>query len=85
MPLPGGDFNLFLTRLSLQGFLACGLLENPITRTKEQNPASAQMILDDLIMLRELTSGNLEIGEAETLGKAIADLTGAVAALGEQN
>ncbi|MEZ6019135.1 MAG: hypothetical protein R3F17_03270 [Planctomycetota bacterium] len=29
MPLPGGDFRLFLTRLSIQGFLACGLLETP--------------------------------------------------------
>ncbi len=81
MPLPGGDFRLFLTRLSIQGFLACGLMENPITGSKQVNPDSAQMILDDLTMLRDKTQGNLEIGEAETLNKAISDLTGAVAAL----
>ncbi|HPF13392.1 MAG: DUF1844 domain-containing protein [Planctomycetes bacterium] len=81
MPLPGGDFRLFLTRLSLQGFLACGLLENPITGRKDVNPAGARMVLDDLKMLREKTLGNLEPGEEQTIDKAIEDLGHAVAAL----
>ncbi len=81
VPLPGGDFRLFITRLSLQGFLACGLMENPITGKAEINAPTAQMVLDDLKMLQEKTAGQLEIGEAETLNKAIQDLGGAVAAL----
>ncbi len=84
VPLPGGDFRLFLTRLSLQGFLACGLMENPITGKAEVNPPTAHMVLDDLKMLQEKTAGNLEIGEADTLQKAIHDLGSAVAALDQR-
>ena len=81
IPLPGGDFRLFLTRLSLQGFLACGLLENPITGTKEINPPTAHMVLDDLKMIQEKTQGNLEIGEADTLIKVVEDMGHAVATM----
>jgi len=84
MPLPGGDFRLFLTRLSLQGFLACGLVENPITGKAEVNPPTAHMVLDDLKMLLEKTQGNLEIGEVETLKKAIEDMGQAVANMDAQ-
>ncbi|MEZ5973337.1 MAG: DUF1844 domain-containing protein [Planctomycetota bacterium] len=83
MPLPGGDFRLFLTRLSIQGFLACGLLENPITGRKDVNPPGARMVLADLEMLRDKTRGNLEAGEEQTLDKAIEDMSGAVARLEE--
>ena len=81
MPLPGGDFLLFITRLSIQGFLACGALENPITKRKDVNPPGARMVLADLEMLREKTSGNLETDEANSLNKAIEDLGGWVAKL----
>ncbi len=74
MPLPGGDFLLFITRLSIQGFLACGALENPITRSKDVNPAGARMVLSDLQMLRDKTSGNLGADEENSLNKAIEDL-----------
>ena len=37
LPLPGGEFRLFVTRLSFQGLLSCGLLENPVTGTKQVN------------------------------------------------
>ncbi|MDF1838785.1 MAG: DUF1844 domain-containing protein [Planctomycetota bacterium] len=81
MPLPGGDFLLFITRLSIQGFLACGALENPITKSKEVNPPGARMVLADLEMLREKTSGNLGADESNSLNKAIEDLGGWVAKL----
>ena len=47
IPLPGGDFRLFVTRLSFQGMLSLGLLENPITKTKHLNLHGARMIVDD--------------------------------------
>lgn len=83
MPLPGGDFLLFITRLSIQGFLACGALENPITKKKDVNPPGARMVLADLEMLREKTSGNLGTDESNSLNKAIEDLGGWVAKLDE--
>jgi len=81
LPLPGGDFRLFVTRLSIQAMLALGLLENPLTNTKQRNLDGARMVLDDLSMLREKTLGNLESDEAAHLDKVIRDLEHAFASL----
>ena len=74
MPLPGGEFRLFVTRLSFQGLLSCGLLENPVTHTKQVSLPSALMILEDLRMLRSKTMGNLDPDEVTHLDKVIGDL-----------
>ena len=74
VPLPGGNFRLFVTRLSFQGLLSCGLLENPVTGTKQVSLPSALMILEDLRMLRSKTIGNLDPDEATHLDKVIGDL-----------
>jgi len=74
VPLPGGDFRLFVTRLSFQAMLSLGLIENPLTGTKQVNAASARMIVDDLRMLLEKTQGNLEPDEEAYLGKISGDL-----------
>ena len=76
LPLPGGEFRLFVTRLSFQGMLSLGLLENPLTQTRQVNLPGARMIIDDLQMLRVKTQGNLEPDEAAQLDKIIADLEG---------
>lgn len=75
VPLPGGDFRLFLTRLAYQGMLACGLIENPLTGSRQSNPAGARMVLDDVEMLLEKTQGNLTLDEHEHLRKVHSDLT----------
>lgn len=74
LPLPGGDFRLFITRLSFQSMLSLGLLENPLTKERQLNLAGAQMMLEDLMMLRDYTRGNLAEQEAEHLDKVISDL-----------
>ena len=74
MPLPGGDFRLFVTRLSFQAMIALGLLENPVTRTKNVNSQSARMLIDDLEMLRDKTFGNLDEDESAYLDKIVRDL-----------
>ena len=74
LPLPGGDFGLFLSRLSIQGLLACGVLENPISGQKQQNQAMAQALIDDLAMLQDKTRGNLEPDEDSHLSKVLSDL-----------
>jgi hypothetical protein len=74
VPLPGGDFRLFVTRLSVQAMFSLGLLEHPITRKREINLDGARMLIDDLEMLRDKTSGNLEDDEQGHIDKAIGDL-----------
>lgn len=74
LPLPGGDFRLFVTRLSFQGILALGLLENPLTGTKRFDAGSARMVIDDLRTLREKVRGNLDEDEEAHLDKVIDDL-----------
>ncbi|MEL6713925.1 MAG: DUF1844 domain-containing protein, partial [Planctomycetota bacterium] len=63
VPLPGGEFRLFVTRLAYQLMMSCGLLENPVTGTKQVNADNARMLLADLAMLREKTDGNLDPDE----------------------
>lgn len=74
LPLPGGDFRLFVTRLSFQGMLCLGLMENPVTGSRQVNLTQARMILDDLIMLQERTMGNLDEDEDVHLRKVVSDL-----------
>lgn len=81
LPLPGGSFRLFVTRLSVQTMFSMGLIENPITGTREVNLDSTRMLLDDLEMLRKKTEGNLDDDEREHLEKALRDLRHAFAEL----
>lgn len=74
VPLPGGDFRLFVTRLSFQAMLSLGLIENPLTGTKQVNARSARMLVDDLRMLRDKTRGNLDADEEAYLEKISGDL-----------
>ncbi len=74
LPLPGGDFRLFIIRLNLQAMLSLGMLENPLTQTRTLNLPNARMLIDDLLMLREKTESNLEPDESSHLDKVISDL-----------
>jgi hypothetical protein len=74
VPLPGGDFRLFVTRLSFQAMLSLGLVENPLTGTQQVNAASARMLLLDLRMLIAKTRGNLDADEETYLEKISSDL-----------
>jgi hypothetical protein len=74
MPLPGGEFSLFITRISFQGLLACGVLENPVTQEKQTNQPMATALIKDLEMLQAKTSGNLDPDEEAHLAKVVGDL-----------
>ena len=74
LPLPGGDFTLFLTRLNIHGLMSLGLMENPLTQEKHVNLDQARMIVLDLEMLAEKTAGNLTEFEASQLKKIAGDL-----------
>ena len=83
VPLPGGDFRLFTTRLAYQLMMSCGLLENPVTGGTSPNQDNARMLLDDLRMLAEKTRGNLEEDEEQQLSKVLSDLTPVVEKLSQ--
>jgi hypothetical protein len=74
LPLPGGNFTLFVQKLGYQALIALGVLENPLTKRHESNLAHAQMVIDDLMMLRDRTRGNLEPEEDQHLTRVIGDL-----------
>lgn len=74
VPLPGGNFRLFVTRLGYQTLMALGLVENPLTGTQEPNLGNARMLVDDLAMLHAKTEGNLEPDEQMHLDKLLGDL-----------
>lgn len=74
LPLPGGNFRLFIQRLGYQGLMTLGLIENPVTNTREANLDQARMLVDDLAMLEEKTRGNLDPDEDEHLRKLLGDL-----------
>ncbi|MEM6674172.1 MAG: DUF1844 domain-containing protein [Planctomycetota bacterium] len=82
VPLPGGEFRLFLTRLAYQLMMSCGILENPVTGSKEVHADNARMLLADLRMLAEKTRGNLDDGEEAHLAKVLGDLGPVVEKLG---
>jgi hypothetical protein len=74
LPLPGGNFTLFVQKLGYQALIALGVLENPLTRRREPNLTHAQMVIDDLMMLRDRTRGNLQPEEDQHLTRVIGDL-----------
>ena len=84
VPLPGGNFRLLVARLSFQAMICLGILENPVTKTKEANRGNARMLVDDLVMLREKTKGNLDPDEAAHLDKVIGDLQMALAKISRE-
>jgi hypothetical protein len=77
VPLPGGNFRLFITRLGYQGLISLGMLENPLTGEATVHEDNARMLLDDLSMLQAKTEGNLDPDEQEHLDKLVGDLEAA--------
>jgi uncharacterized protein DUF1844 len=74
LPLPGGSFTLFVQKLAYQTLMMLGVVENPLTRRKEPNLPFAQAAIDDLMMLREKTRGNLSPEEEQQLTQVVGEL-----------
>jgi hypothetical protein len=74
VPLPGGSFMLLVQKLAYQALITLGVVENPLTRRREPNLPHAQSVIDDLMMLREKTRGNLAADEEQHLTHVIGDL-----------
>ena len=80
-PLPGGHFRLFVQKLGYQALMGMGVVQNPLTGEQSQDLARARSVVDDLVMLREKTRGNLDPDEEEHLVKVIGDLETHLASL----
>ena len=74
VPLPGGDFRLFVQKLAYQALIALGVVENPLTKSRQPHLGHAQAVIDDLMMLRERTRGNLSGDEEQHLQQVVGDL-----------
>lgn len=74
LALPGGDFRLFVQKLGYQALISLGVIENPLTREKTRSLPLARGVIDDLVMLRDRTRGNLAADEEEHLHTVIANL-----------
>ena len=74
LPLPGGDFRLLVQKLGYQALIALGIVENPLTRTRQANLGHAQGVIDDLMMLRDKTRGNLSSEEEQHITQVVGDL-----------
>ena len=74
VPLPGGNFRLFVQKLGYQALISMGMIENPLTQARTTNLEQAQTVIDDLMMLRDKTVGNLEPDEEAHIEKIVSDL-----------
>ena len=83
MPLPGGDFRLFIQKLGYQALISMGIVENPLTKLRDTNLGMAKGVIDDLRMLRDKSRGNLEDDEQQHLDAVIGDLQKHFVALSE--
>ena len=72
--LPGGDFRLFVQKLGYQALISLGVLDNPLTQTRQTNVDQAKGVIDDILMLRDKTRGNLETEEEAHLRDVIENL-----------
>ena len=55
-------------------FMGLGLLENPMTNTKEENLEYAQTAIETIEVLKEKTKGNLSPYEEEFISTILAQL-----------
>ncbi len=68
------DFKFFISTFSLQAAIFMGVIENPVTKKKEENLPQAKFIIDTLLVLKQKTSGNLNKEETETLESLLYEL-----------
>ena len=72
--IPEASFSLFASSLVTQALISLGEVENPFSKTKEQNLDQAKFTIDTLQIIKDNTSGNLTDDEAKLLETALYDL-----------
>ena len=72
--MPEASFGLFISGLMMEGLIALGELEHPVTKKKEPDMRHATFIIDTLAMLKEKTKSNLSGEEDGALEAVLYDL-----------
>lgn len=68
------NFTLFLSGLMMEGVIALGDMEHPVTKKKEPSLAHAKFIIDTITMLKEKTQNNLSKEEGDMVDSVLYDL-----------
>lgn len=72
--LPPLDFNTFILSLSTSVLMQLGVVENPITKQIEKEPAVAKQTIDLISLLKDKTKGNLTQEEAKLIDDVLTEL-----------
>jgi len=72
--IPEASFSLFVSSLVTQALFSLGEVENPFSKTIEQNLDQAKFTIDTLQIIKDKTSGNLTDDETKLLDTALYDL-----------
>jgi hypothetical protein len=72
--LPPLDFTTFLFSLSTSVLMNLGVVENPITKKTEKEPAAAKQTIDLIELLKDKTRGNLTAEEARLMDDVLREL-----------
>lgn len=68
------NFALFVSSLMIEGLIALGEIENPVTKKKETNLGQARYIIDVIAMLEEKTKNNLTTEEKDAVSHILYEL-----------
>jgi hypothetical protein len=71
---PQARFDLFVSGLAMEAFIALGDLAHPTTRKSAMNLPHAKYLIDLLGILEEKTKGNVTVEEAELLKETLYQL-----------
>ena len=68
------DFSMLLNSFGVQAMIHLGVIDNPVTRQKEENIEAAKEMIDILTILEEKTKGNLSQDEEKLFSALLYDL-----------
>jgi hypothetical protein len=71
---PEVTFSFLITTMMMDGMIALGEIEHPVTKTKDLNLPHAQFAIDMLSVLEEKTKNNLTKEEEELLESILYEL-----------
>ncbi len=73
-PLPTLDFTTLILSLSSSALMNLGVIENPVTKAKDKEPAAAKQTIDLIALLQEKTAGNLSGEESKLTEDVLTEL-----------
>lgn len=68
------NFSLYISGLMMEGMVALGEIEHPVSKKKEFNPIHSKLIIDTLGILEEKTKNNLTNDESQMLDAILYEL-----------